>query len=235
MGDIVIYTDGACSGNPGPGGWAAIIALPDGFVRELGGGNPQTTNNRMEIGAAIAALNAVGERLEPVLLYTDSTYVISGITQWILGWKRKGWLSSTGEPVANRDLWERLDELAQARKGRLEWRYVRGHNGSEGNERCDAIAVAFSKRKPIDLYEGPLQGYAVSLLPPKPEPVKRRDPGSRPAKKAGGVYLSYLDGKLERHTTWAECEARVKGRPARFKKVSGPDEEAAALRSWGLA
>lgn len=240
MDSIAVFTDGACSGNPGPGGWAAIIAYPEGRVRELGGGSPRTTNNRMEVGAALAALEALKDRPEPVVVCTDSTYLISGITQWILGWKRRGWVSSTGEPVANRELWERLDGLAAARKGRLSWRYVRGHSGHDGNERCDEIAVAFTKSKPVSLYDGPLLEYPVPLDVPDHAPVPDRRPSSRSggARKASGpaTYLSFLDGKLERHSTWAGCEARVKGRSgARFKKVSSADEEAAILRSWGVA
>jgi ribonuclease HI len=123
-GNILIFTDGACSGNPGPGGWGAIVASPEGSVVELGGGEARTTNNRMELLAAIVALEACAARPEPVVVCTDSTYMISGVTQWLAGWKRRGWLSSTGDPVLNRDLWERLDALAQARRGRLSWRWV---------------------------------------------------------------------------------------------------------------
>jgi ribonuclease HI len=143
-----IYTDGACSGNPGPGGWGTVIYFADGSVHELGGADPQTTNNRMEIQAAIAALEFLVDvsPSEPVTLYTDSEYVKNGITQWIQGWKKKGWKTSTGKPVLNQDLWEILDHLStQAKKATyLEWKYVRGHAGIAGNERCDQIARAFS-------------------------------------------------------------------------------------------
>lgn len=238
MTSIAVFTDGACSGNPGPGGWAAIILFPEGRVRELAGGAPKTTNNRMEIGAALSALELIADRPEPAVVCTDSTYLISGITQWLAGWKRRGWVSSTGEPVANRDLWERLDALATARKGRLQWRYVRGHSGHDGNERCDELAVAYTKGKPVTLYDGPLLEYPVPLDVPDHAPVPERRAPPRFVKKAGGpaTYLSLLDGQLQRHATWADCEARVKGRSgARFKKVSSADEEAATLRSWGLA
>jgi ribonuclease HI len=238
--EILIFTDGACSGNPGPGGWGAIVALPEGRVVELGGGEARTTNNRMEMLAAISALESVAAYPESVLVCTDSTYMISGVTQWVAGWKRRGWKSSTGEAVLNRDLWERLDALAQARRGRLDWRYVRGHSGHDANERCDEIAVGFAKGRPVALFEGSRADYAVPLHPPGAAPeAARRAAGSRPrsAPRAKGpaVYLSLLDGKLERHLTWAQCESRVKGRNARFKKVTSADEEAATLRSWGLA
>lgn len=235
---IVIYTDGACSGNPGPGGWAAVLAYPDGRVRELAGAAAKTTNNRMEMWAVAAALEAAADRPEPATVYTDSTYVISGITEWMAGWKRRGWVSSTKQPVANRDLWERLDALVEARRGRLSWRYVRGHSGHGGNERCDELAVALTKGRPASLYDGPAAGYGFDLTPPavaaaaaKPQGTSRRGGGG----KAGGIYLSYVDGVLERHATWPECEARVKGRAAKFKKVSGAEEESATLRAWGLA
>src|SRR5207302_1258832 len=148
-GEILIFTDGACSGNPGPGGWGAIVALPEGRVFELGGGEARTTNNRMELLAAISALEKTAARPEPVVVCTDSTYMISGVTQWLPAWKRRGWLSSTGDPVLNRDLWERLDALARALAGRLSWRYVRGHSGHGGNERCDEIAVGWSRGRPV--------------------------------------------------------------------------------------
>lgn len=141
-----IYTDGACSGNPGPGGWGTVIYFTDGQVHELGGGDRQTTNNRMEMMAAIAALEflATAGQPSPVTLYTDSEYVKNGITQWIHGWKRKGWKTSTGKPVLNQDLWQTIDRLNSAR---VRWAYVRGHAGVEGNERCDAIARAFAQGK----------------------------------------------------------------------------------------
>jgi ribonuclease HI len=151
-----IYTDGACSGNPGPGGWATVIYFTDGSVHELGGADAATTNNRMEMQGAIAALEFLLtlDQSEPIHLYTDSEYVKNGITKWIQGWKKKGWKTSTGKPVLNQDLWELLDELNLRVKKHLnapvEWRYVRGHTGNEGNERCDQIARAFSLgKKPV--------------------------------------------------------------------------------------
>jgi ribonuclease HI len=138
-----IYTDGACSGNPGPGGWGTVIYYEDGSVHELGGGERQTTNNRMEMQAAIAGLQFLEKsgQTSSIALYTDSEYVKNGITKWIQGWKNKGWKASTGKPVLNQDLWEILDELNSKQ---VEWRYVRGHTGDVGNERCDTIARAYS-------------------------------------------------------------------------------------------
>ncbi len=135
---IEIYTDGACSGNPGPGGWGVLIKAPTG-EQEMCGGEPETTNNRMELIAAIEGLNAV-DRDTDVRLYTDSQYVKNGITSWIVGWKRNGWKTSAKKPVKNQDLWRALDEAAAAR--RVEWRWVKGHDGDPGNERADALARA---------------------------------------------------------------------------------------------
>ncbi|MGG6294482.1 ribonuclease HI [Leptolyngbya sp. AN02str] len=138
-----IYTDGACSGNPGPGGWGTVIYFADGSVHELGGREAQTTNNRMEMQAAIAALQFVAEsgQTQSLTLYTDSEYVKKGITEWIHGWKRKGWKTSTGKPVINQDLWQQIDQL---NRRSVTWQYVRGHAGNVGNERADAIARAYS-------------------------------------------------------------------------------------------
>lgn len=156
-----IYTDGACSGNPGPGGWGVVVYYEPQGVQELGGRDPQTTNNRMEMQAAIAALQFLKDsgQQEPITLYTDSEYVQKGITQWISGWKRKGWKTSTGKPVLNQDLWEQLDRLNSPQ---VQWRYVRGHAGNVGNERCDEIARAFTAGKQPDLKQ---------FAPPPPAPV----------------------------------------------------------------
>ncbi len=145
-----IYTDGACTGNPGPGGWGVVICYQDGSVHELGGGDAQTTNNRMEMQAAIAALEflTTQTQAEPITLYTDSEYLKNGITQWIKGWKRKGWQTSTGKAVLNQDLWELLDDLNSRQ---IKWQHVRGHSGNFYNERCDVIARAFALGKTPNL------------------------------------------------------------------------------------
>ncbi len=131
-----IFTDGACSGNPGPGGWGALLKW-GGKERELFGGEKDTTNNRMELTAVIRALEAL-KRPVKVRLFTDSTYVMQGITKWIHGWKKNGWKTSAKEPVKNADLWREL-ETAVARHD-VEWRWVKGHAGDPGNERADALA-----------------------------------------------------------------------------------------------
>ena len=156
-----IYTDGACSGNPGPGGWGTVVYYTDGGIQELGGGDRATTNNRMELQAAIDGLGYYVQsgQKQPIVLYTDSEYVKNGITKWISGWKKKGWKTSTGKPVLNQDLWEALDQL---HSNQVEWRYVKGHSGNEGNDRCDEIARSYSHNSPI-----PLKQY-------QPGEIKRR-------------------------------------------------------------
>ncbi len=136
MKKIRAYTDGACHGNPGPGGWGVVLES-DGHTRELLGAQERTTNNRMELQAAIEALVGLEEACE-IEIVTDSTYLKNGMQSWLAGWKRKGWKTSDGKPVKNQDLWQKLDALAETRKVR--WSWVRGHSGVEGNERADALA-----------------------------------------------------------------------------------------------
>jgi len=150
---VEAYTDGACSGNPGPGGWGAVLRLRseganDGAMRELSGGEALTTNNRMELMAAINALNAIKEGTK-VDLYTDSSYVKDGISGWIEGWKRNGWRTASKQPVKNAELWQALDEAR--RRHQVEWHWVKGHAGHPENERADELAregMAPFKKKP---------------------------------------------------------------------------------------
>lgn len=133
---VIVHTDGACSGNPGPGGWGAILDY-NGTRKELSGGEPQTTNNRMELMAAIMALEAL-TRPCTVEMHVDSSYVKDGITKWILGWKKNGWKTADKKPVKNAELWQRLD--AALARHRVSWHWVKGHAGHDGNERADELA-----------------------------------------------------------------------------------------------
>lgn len=133
---VEIYTDGACSGNPGPGGWGAILRFK-GVEKELSGGDPETTNNRMEMMAAISALEAL-KRPCVIDIYTDSSYVRDGITKWIFGWQKRGWKTADKKPVKNVELWQRLLEALRPHK--VEWHWVKGHAGHPENERCDELA-----------------------------------------------------------------------------------------------
>lgn len=215
------YTDGASSGNPGPAGWGTVLVLGDQVI-ELGGGEARATNNRMEL---LSCLNAIatwrqsssGEwKHSNLQIRTDSTYLIQGMTQWGHGWSRKGWPAD----LANRELWMQLWEVRE----NVTFQHVRGHSGVLGNERADQIAVAYSLKKPIELYRGALSEYPhLSRGPHKPE------------SDGTALYLSLVDGVVGRHATWAECEAHVKGRSgARFQKVRSYAEEAAVLEKWGV-
>ena len=160
---VAAATDGACSGNPGPGGWGALIRFEDGSVEEFGGADPATTNNRMELQAALATLQRLAELpLHPDLtLRTDSKYLIDGLGSWMAGWKRKGWRTAAGKPVLNQDLWQALD---QARLAEVPLRYVKGHSGDPDNDRVDQIAVAYSKGRK----HTPPSSASPSAAPPQP-------------------------------------------------------------------
>jgi ribonuclease HI len=238
---VLVFADGACSGNPGPGGWGVLIATPDGQVTELGGHEPDTTNNRMELTAVGKALRHLERTPGPILIHTDSTYVIQGITRWVFGWARRGWKTAEGGEVANTPYWKRLMALLAERKQQfppeaaaVEWRYVRGHSGVPGNERVDEIAVGFSRGRRVQLYQGPLQGYEVEVyeVPEETEP-----PPEKPRKSTAKAYsyLSQVGSSVKRHPTWAACERRVKGVPnARFKKTTSAEDEAKVLADWGV-
>ncbi len=136
MKNVIIHTDGACKGNPGPGGWGALLEY-NGQRRELKGGEKLTTNNRMELMAAIQALDALKETCQ-VTLYTDSSYVMQGLTEWLPGWKARGWRTASKQPVKNQDLWQQLD--AAAARHQVQWQWVKGHSGHAGNEAADRLA-----------------------------------------------------------------------------------------------
>ena len=136
MPQVVVYTDGACSGNPGPGGWGAIL-MSGAHRKEISGGEAPTTNNRMEMMAAISALEAL-KKPSKVMLFTDSKYVMDGIKSWIHGWKKRGWTTADKKPVKNKELWQRLDDARQRHD--IEWQWVKGHAGNTENERADELA-----------------------------------------------------------------------------------------------
>lgn len=142
MKHVTIYTDGACSGNPGPGGWGAVLIYGE-HEKELSGHEEDTTNNRMEMLAVIKALEALKNRCE-IKLYTDSTYVMKGMTEWLEGWKARGWKTAGKKPVKNQDLWQALDE--QVNRHQVKWHWVKGHAGDAGNERADALATSAIQR-----------------------------------------------------------------------------------------
>lgn len=307
---IIIFTDGAARGNPGPGGYAAVAIYPNAHgepqIDELGGREDLTTNNRMELKAVIEGIKNFINYYQNLsdysfTFYIDSGYVVKGATEWLQGWKQKNWISSTKEPVKNRDLWEELDRLLEqgdgkgfnapiaaagkytsgairagggtvgVRKGaaagtrgpsalKIEWKLIEGHAGVWGNERCDDIATSYADNKamvdagkpPLTLYTGPLAEYAAAIKggenilnitavnQARKDAMKARKAGSASrgvgadGKKAAAYsYVSMVGGKIETHKTWAECEARVKGKSgARFKKCFSQGEEAELIKDY---
>jgi ribonuclease HI len=193
----------------------------------------------MELSGAIAALQHIANQRGSVAIYTDSTYLIQGITQWVWGWRKRGWKTAQGGDVLNRELWEQLSALVDARaRGDVKWHWVRGHVGTPGNERADAISVLFALQQSADLYVGSLDGYTLPILQlPDDTSLPQRPAGSAPAKTKAAAYsyLSVVGGEAMRHVTWAECERRVKGQPgARFKKATSATDEATILSGWGI-
>lgn len=231
MNKTTIFTDGASRGNPGKGGWGSVIVEND-KVTELGGREDDTTNNRMELTAAIEALKVISNNSnDQITINTDSSYVINGITKWVHGWKRNGWVTKTKDEVLNRDLWEKLVEVKEGKD--IVWNYVGGHAGIVGNERCDVIATSFADNESVDLYKGLLVNYPIKNILSLENVVEKVSKKSH-SKAQAYSYISKLDGKIMTHKTWAECESRVKGKTgARFRKAISLDQERQIIEEFG--
>ena len=239
----IIFTDGSSRGNPGPGGWGCIIVeskkskveSQEMQITELGGGEKHTTNNRMELAAAIGGVSHASKD-SSVLIHTDSSYVINGITKWIHGWKKNNWMTKAKEDVLNKDLWMKLDSAVQGKK--VEWKYVGGHIGILGNERCDHIATAFADGVDLKLYKGSLTAYdlpnILDISHDEESLVKKKSSSSKSNAKAYS-YVSMVGGIVETHKTWAECEKRVKGmKGVRYKKSFSYDDEAEIIKDFTI-
>lgn len=233
--EIIVFTDGASLGNPGPGGYGAVIVFQDlDEVVELGGSKLNTTNNEMEMTAALSALAYLSHNNLPVHIYTDSAYLINGITKWVYGWEKNGWQTANDEPVSHERIWKDMVSLIRARgtSGKVSWHKVAGHAGMPGNERVDAIATGFGKGHMVDLYRGRLSQYHTNVLEfeydEKVSATKSR------GKTAAYSYLSLVDGVAMRHRDWASCEKRVKGKHAKFKKAVSQQDELSILVDWGI-
>ncbi len=229
---ILIFTDGAAKGNPGPGGYGVVIAR-DGVVLERGGYKERTTNNEMELKAVVEALKTVAADGKKVAIYTDSKYVVEGATGWVFGWVKNGWQTKTKTDVLNKELWQELLPLLRAVT--VEWHKVPGHVGIIGNERADAIASGFAEKGTYALYDGPISDYGYMVYDTSYDESKaeeRSDARKRQAQKAYS-YVSLLDGVVMTHETWGECEARVKGKRAtRFKKALDAAEEQSIIKEF---
>ena len=218
------FTDGASRGNPGPGGWGAVVVI-DGEVKELGGREDNTTNNRMELTAIIEAIK---HSEGPLKIYTDSGYALKGATSWIKNWKVNGWQTKEKGDVQNSDLWKELDKVMEGRE--LTWQQVGGHIGLPGNERADKIATAFADETPMDLYSGSKSEYGVDVDNVEID-EKLVEKKSRQGMKAYS-YVTMVDGDIQTHQTWPEAEARVKGKPARYRKAISPEDEELIIKEF---
>lgn len=240
---LVIFTDGSSLGNPGPGGYGCVVVFQQlDEVVELGGNKIKTTNNEMELSAVIAGLSHSVFNTADVDIFTDSSYVINGITKWIHGWENNGWKTKAKEDVANKSLWQSLSSLVRERENtsKVTWHLVPGHVGVIGNERCDEICTSFAAGKPAPLFRGKLSEYAKShrdILNITIDESLKKDKSAKKSRSGlkAHSYLSLVDGVAMRHATWAETESRVKGKPAKFKKALSADDEKNILGDWGAS
>ncbi len=240
---LVIFTDGSSLGNPGPGGYGCVIVFQQlDEVIELGGNKTKTTNNEMELSAVIAGLSHSVFNTADVEIFTDSSYVINGITKWVYGWEKNGWQTLAKQEVANKSLWQNLISLVREREvhskalAKINWNYIPGHVGVIGNERCDEIATSFAAGKPVSLVRGKLSTYGRDVLNFTIDETLQQEKSEKRAKSNAKAhsYLSLVDSVAMRHTTWAECEARVKGKKAKFKKSISAEDEKNILQEWGV-
>ena len=223
-----VYCDGSAIGNPGPGGWGFTVLHGD-HAYEGGGDALHTTNNRMELTASLMALRSCKSGTI-LTLKTDSQYVINGITKWVFGWEKNGWQTKEKKDVLNKDIWQ--DLLTEVKKHTVTWEHVRGHEGVALNERVDMIANGYARKEVVQLFKGTKHAYDAFLSTmPKARVVSK---SSSKTKKTGPAYayVSFVDGKVLSQKTWAECEARVKGKKAKFKKVFSKEEEESLTREW---
>ena len=232
MNKNVIFTDGAAKGNPGPGGYGAVLLLGD-TVLEIGESKKLTTNNEMELRAVMEALKNVTDGETFVEIYTDSKYVVEGAKGWIFGWMKNGWQTKAGTDVLHKELWQELVTLLK--KVTVDWHKVPGHVGIIGNERADTIASDLAVGKEVPLYNGPRAGYGYEIENveyDKQKAAERSATRKRQATKAYS-YVSKVDGKVETHQTWQECEGRVKGKSGvRFKKAISAEEEKTIIKDF---
>lgn len=223
MSQTLVFTDGASRGNPGPSGWGAVIALDD-LVHEIGEGIAEGTNNEAELQAVVSALSWLDKQkeVERVEIYSDSTYVISGATSWIYGWRKRGWETKTGDPIKNKQLWQQFDQLRANVSFEIFFHKVKGHASIPANERADDIATTFADADTPDLYHGDRESYSVSL---DPEPAYLDQ---------SPLYFSLVDGVARKHTSWEDCQNRVSGESAKYKKVRTVAERDELLAEWGI-
>ena len=227
---VRIFTDGSSRGNPGRGGWGSIVVYGD-KVAEIGGAELHTTNNKMELNAVLQGLQylqQVGIKRVHVIVYTDSAYVVNGMTKWVEGWQRNGWKTKDNRDVLNRELWEAL--VGVRTQFDLGWKRLPGHAGIPANERCDEIATLYADGRDPELYEGPADAYPVSLgvvIDESKVAVKKKRTGKAYS------YVSLVGGEIKTHGGWADCERRVHGaKNAKYKKALSEAEEKKLIEEW---
>jgi ribonuclease HI len=234
MKEITIFTDGASRGNPGPGGWGAIVAHGN-HVNEIGGGEKKTTNNRMELTAVIEALKLVSRVKtknikSETIVYTDSSYVLKGGSFWVYDWQKNNWKTKTKKAVENQGLWKKFLKASEGID--IKWKLLKGHSGIPGNVRCDEIATSFADGLKPKLYSSILQNYGIDLSVKTSAKPERLLQGKTRTGKAYS-YVSMVGSKIMTHKTWAQCEKRVKGvSGAKFKKSFSSEDEKLISAIW---
>ncbi len=232
---LIAFTDGSSLGNPGPGGWGAVLVSPKlSEIIELGGSKLKTTNNEMELEAIVAILSYSINNTDPLHIFTDSQYAINGITKWIHAWSKNGWKTKDGTNVKNIFQWKTMFNLINERKkDTVHFHHINGHIGVPGNERADDIARWSAEGQDVSLFRGNIHDYGVkNILSFEFDEVQKTKKDSK-GKKAYS-YLSLIDGELQKHETWTQCEARVKGKKAKFKKAISAKHESEILKEWGI-
>lgn len=242
--EIIIHTDGAAKGNPGKGGWGTIIILDNKKVIELGDKVKLATNNQMELRAMIEGLKYVSQKIKPknaeINIYSDSNYLLNGITSWIEGWRVNGWQTKAKQDVLNKEYWEELSLYKEklALENSLSFNKVKGHNGDPLNERCDDIASGFGLEEDVKLFSGDLEKYkkVFELSENVEHAVAKNVPQKKSSSsKQAYSYVSMVTDKVFADKTWAECEKRVKGKSgAKYKKVFSKEEEQDLIALWTL-
>jgi ribonuclease HI len=227
----IAYTDGACLGNPGPGGWGVRLLYPDDTIRELCGMAAATTNNRMELQAAIEALQILHSAPQAAI-FTDSRYVIDGLTKWLPAWRRRGWITTTNTPVKNRDLWIALERLHHPG---VRWQHVRGHSGDPNNERVDTIARACAAGTCPPLFCGQAGTSADPVIAAPVTALLASATRACQGTHGPARYISIVHGNVAIDPDWATCAARVRGvSGAQYRKIRTPEELADFCAAHGI-
>lgn len=243
--ELVIYTDGASRGNPGPGGWGAVILVgpsAGGFAMEITGSQNPATNNQMELQAVLAALSDSAPLAYEgqVIVFSDSSYVVNGLNSWVWGWEKKGWITMQKKPVENKEMWVKLLDLLKKYGNKLTVAKVSGHSGDLYNERCDELAVESALGNQQKFFKGKLEDYKKFLEEmgtTKKVSSGKSKAGSKKTRSSAQAYsyVSLVGGKVYTDKTWGACEKRVKGtKGAKYKKVFSKDEERELVQGYTL-